>query len=60
MNAPIITWLSKCLIKKTLDNATSTEEIIKIEDINLFFIVRHNKVVKRKKLIAWFDGIPVD
>ena len=59
MNAPIITWLNRCLIKNTLDKATRIDEIKYIEVKYLFLKKRCSNVEKRKKLMAWLDGIPV-
>ena len=59
MNAPIITWLNKCFINKTLDKATSTDEAKKIKLIEGCLRKRWTKVEKRKKFNVWLDGIPV-
>ena len=50
--APMITWLNKCLIKKTLDSATAVA-IKNKAVVNTFCRVnKYNTVAKRKKLSA--------
>ena len=46
---PIITWLRKCFIRKTLERPTEIDTKIKIEVINRFLSIKKNKLVNKKK-----------